>query len=307
MRALADRGLYIGITARTDPSLVESGELYPPKAVSAEERLRYYAAHFPVTEVDSTFYHPPSERNSELWAERTPPDFQFDVKAFRLLTLHATPTSDLWRDLRSALPREQVIKERIYARNLPPEFVLEALRRVLSALDPLQTSGRLGFLLFQFPWYVYPGRNGYGYLEFLADAIQDRRVGVEFRQPRWMDDRHRERTLAFLSEHHLIYVCVDEPQGFRSSVPPVAASTADLAAVRFHGRNTEAWEAPGKDPALRTAYDYRDDELAEWMPRIATLHEGGRPVHLLFNNVYRGAAVRNARALARLLTDRPEV
>jgi hypothetical protein len=88
-----------------------------------------------------------------------------------------------------------------------------------------------------------------------------------------MDDRHRERTLAFLSEHHLIYVCVDEPQGFRSSVPPVAASTADLAAVRFHGRNTEAWEAPGKDPALRTAYDYRDDELAEWMPRIATLHE----------------------------------
>jgi uncharacterized protein YecE (DUF72 family) len=307
VRSLAERGLYIGITAWTDRSLVESGELYPPTVTAAEERLRFYAGHFPITEVDSTFYHPPAQRNSELWAERTPPCFRFDVKAFRLLTQHPTPTSELWTDLRAALPPEQAVKERVYARNLPPEIVTEALRRVVSALEPLHASGRMGFILFQFPAYLYPSRAAFGYLERIATEVQGQRIGVEFRQRRWMDDQHRERTLAFLAEHHLVYVCVDEPQGFRSSVPPVAAATADLAAVRFHGRNTDAWEAPGDTPALRTAYDYRDEELAEWVPRIASLREGGRPVHLLFNNVYRGAAVRNARALARLLADHPEV
>lgn len=37
----------------------------------------------------------------------------------------------------------------------------------------------------------------------------------------------------------------------------------------------------------RYAYDYRPEELAEWVPRIRMLHEGGRPVHLLMNNLYR--------------------
>ncbi|NMH97433.1 DUF72 domain-containing protein [Pseudonocardia sp. K10HN5] len=297
----------MGVTAWTDRTLVESGELYPPTVTSPEQRLRFYAAHFPVTEVDSTFYHPPAERTSEVWAERTPPDFRFDVKAFRLLTWHPTPPSELWRDLREALPPEQARKERVYARDLPPDLVAEALRRFASALDPLQDSGRLGLILFQLPAYLYPSPVAFEYLAWVAAALQDRRVGVEFRQGRWMDAAHRARTLAFLAEHDLVYVCVDEPQGVRNSVPPIAAATADLAAVRFHGRNDEAWDAPGLTPAQRHAYDYRDDELAEWVPRIASLHEGDRPVHLLFNNTYRGYAVRSARALARLLAERPEV
>jgi uncharacterized protein YecE (DUF72 family) len=307
LRSLADRGLYIGVAAWTDRSLVESGELYPPTTTSAEERLRFYAAHFPITEVDSTFYRPPTQRNSELWTERTPPDFQFDVKAFRLLTWHPTPTSQLWPDLRAALPPEQAVKEWVYAYNLPPEILAETLRRVVTALDPLHISGRLGYILFQFPAYVYPSRAAFGHLAWIATHVQDRPVGVEFRQQRWVDDQHRENTFAFLAEHHLVYVCVDEPQGFRSSVPPVAAATADLAAVRFHGRNADAWEAPGVTPTQRHAYDYRAEELAEWVPRIASLHQGGRLVHLMFSNVYRGAAVRNARALARLLADHPEI
>ncbi len=106
MRRLADHGFYVGITAWTEPSLIESGELYPPLA-TAEQRLRFYATRYAITEVDSTFYHPPAERTVALWAERTPPGFVFDVKAFRLLTHHPTPLSDLWRDLRSELPAEQ--------------------------------------------------------------------------------------------------------------------------------------------------------------------------------------------------------
>jgi len=125
-------------------------------------------------------------------------------------------------------------------------------------------------------------------------------VGVEFRQRRWMDDAHCEETLDFLTRHGLVYVCVDEPQGFPSSVPPVAAATADIAYVRFHGRNRELWEARAVSPVERHAYDYGVEELAEWVPRIAAIHADGQPVHLLMNNIYRGYAVRNARTLARL-------
>lgn len=304
IRSLADDGLFIGITAWSEPSLVSSGELYPPTVKTAEERLRFYAARYPITEVDSTFYRPLVARTAAVWAARTPPGFLFDVKAFRLLTHHPTPPAELWRDLREALPAKQAAKSRVYARDLPPELLAEALRRFTAALEPLRSARRLGLALFQLPRYVYPSRTSFSYLEWVANEVQDIRVGVEFRQRRWMDDEHRDATVDFLARHGLVYVCVDEPQGFASSIPPVAVATADVAEVRFHGRNTELWQAPELSPAQRHGYDYRPEELAEWVPRIKALHQDGRPVHLLMNNVYRGYAVRSARTLARLLAER---
>ena len=57
------------------------------------------------------------------------------------------------------------------------------------------------------------------------------------------------------------------PQGFDSSLPPIAAATAeDLAMVRFHGRDPEVWEKKTRDAAERFRYDYSQDELREWVP-----------------------------------------
>jgi hypothetical protein len=36
-------------------------------------------------------------------------------------------------------------------------------------------------------------------------------------------------------------MAADEPQGFPDTLPPVAASTANVAEVRFHGRNSQTW------------------------------------------------------------------
>ncbi len=116
-----------------------------------------------------------------------------------------------------------------------------------------------------------------------------------------MDEAHRESTLAFLEEHHLSYVCVDAPQGFRSSMPPVAAATAPLAEVRFHGRNRETWEAPGIGAAERFRYDYSPAELQEWVPRVKALAEQAGRVHVLMNNCYADYGVKSARQLAMLL------
>ncbi|HSS09763.1 MAG TPA: DUF72 domain-containing protein [Acidimicrobiales bacterium] len=89
-----------------------------------------------------------------------------------------------------------------------------------------------------------------------------------------------------------------------SSVPPVAVATADVAEVRFHGRSSELWEAPGVSSADRHRYDYTRAELAEWVPRIGVLHEGGRPVHVLMNNCAEGFCVRSASPLAQLLAEK---
>jgi uncharacterized protein YecE (DUF72 family) len=75
----------------TDKSLIDCRCFYPPEAKTPEDRLRFYASRFPIVEVDSTFYGLPSEQNAALWVERTPPDFTFDIKAFRLFTVHQTP------------------------------------------------------------------------------------------------------------------------------------------------------------------------------------------------------------------------
>ena len=56
----------------------------------------------------------------------------------------------------------------------------------------------------------------------------------------WLNERNRDRSPKFLEEKGMACVCMDEPQGFASSAPPVAQVTADVAYVRVHGRNSEA-------------------------------------------------------------------
>jgi uncharacterized protein YecE (DUF72 family) len=304
VRRLADDGVLIGLTAWTQPAL--AGRLYPRTVTSAAARLHVYTRRFPITEVDATFYRPLAERTAVLWVARTPEGFTFDVKAFRLLTHHPTPRSVLWGDVRDDLPPEAAAKPTVYARDVPRELLTEVLRRFTAALEPLREAGRLGLVLFQLPRYVYPSRGSFGYLEWVANELAGTRVAVEFRQRRWMDDEHREATIAFLGEHELVYVCVDEPPGLASTVPPIAVATTDVAEVKFHGRNAALWAAPDVPPIERHRYDYRRDELAEWVPKILQLHDGGRPVHVLMNNCADGACVRNARALSRLLADQLE-
>src|SRR5438094_282885 len=82
--ALRERELLVGVTAWTEPTLVKSGLFYPDDVRSAEDRLRYYAAHFPITEVDATYYAPPAVNVAAAWARRTPEHFVFDIKAYRL-------------------------------------------------------------------------------------------------------------------------------------------------------------------------------------------------------------------------------
>ena len=299
----AKRGeVLVGISAWTEPTLIKAGTFYPNKTMSAEGRLRFYASQFPVAEVDSTYYSPPSERNSELWIERTPKDFVFDIKAFALLTNHPTRVESLYKDVREALPIELAAKGNVYREKLPRELVDEVWQRFRDALMPLHSSGRLGAVLLQFPQWFFPGAASRDYLDECATRLKDYQLAVELRHESWLSERNRERTLSFLQERRLAFVCVDMPQGFRSSLPPLAAVTCPaLAVVRFHGRNTKAWEGKSQTAAERFAYEYSQAELGEWVPRVDSLSREARETHVVFNNCYRDYATTNARQLASLL------
>jgi uncharacterized protein YecE (DUF72 family) len=294
--------VLIGITGWTEPTLVKDGSFYPKRSMTAEERLRFYAEQFPIVEVDSTYYAPPSERNAALWIERTPAHFTFNVKAYALLTNHPTKPGSLYRDVRERLPAEQAEKRNVYREQLPEELVDEVWQRFRDALMPLHSAGKLGAVLFQFPQWFVIGRKNKDYVVECAERLADYRIAVEFRHKSWLEERNRDETLSFLEKHQLPYVCVDMPQGFDSSLPPVAAATSsDLAVVRFHGRDPGQWTKKNVSAAERFRYDYSKEELEEWVPRIRELADSARETHVLMNNCYRNFAVKSARQLAALL------
>lgn len=292
----------IGTCSWTDPTLIESGRFYPIWARSAEACLQYYASQFGLVEVDSSYYALPSERTSQLWVARTEETFIFDIKAFRLFTQHPTPLTALPKDIGQALPLDVKEKVNIYQRDMPAELLSELWSRFEGALLPLDSAGKLGVVLFQFPPWFYPGKQQSDYILSCRERLPQYRIAIEFRHSSWVSDQNQERTLNFLRDNDLSFVCVDEPQGFRSSVPPVVAATSDLALVRFHGRNCEMWETKGISAAERFNYLYSQEELKEWVPRIKKLASVSSQLHVLFNNCHQDKAVVNARQV-RLMLD----
>ena len=293
--------ILVGTCSWTDPTLIESGRFYPEWARSAEARLQYYASQFPVVEVDSTYYALLNERTSGLWAKRTEDKFTFDIKAFRLFTQHPTPQSALPRDIRQSLPAELKEKANLYSRDLPDELTEELWSRFEQALLPLDSTGKLGVILFQFPPWFYPGNEQRDYILSCKERLPQYRIAVEFRHNSWLNQKNIERTLNFLRDNDLPYVCVDEPQGFKSSMPPLAEATSDIGLVRFHGRNREMWEKKGVTATERFNYLYSEEELKEWVPRIRELASKTRQLHVLFNNCYADKAVSNARQIKLML------
>ena len=285
--------ILVGTASWTDKTLLESG-WYPPEADTPATRLMHYASQFPLVEVDSTYYTPPNERNSQLWVQRTPPGFVFNVKAFSLLTQHPTKPSALYKDL-----RPEGATKNLYPKDLPATVIEQVWSRFLAALTPLHEAGKLGALLFQFPQWFPIGQRNKEYILRCQERAAPMRICVEFRNKTWMSEQNRAETLDFLRSYRVPYVCVDMPQGHASSVPPVVAATAELAVVRFHG-HSEKWTS--KDIYDRFGYEYSQSELAQWAPKITGLAAQAGETHVLLNNCYRNYAQANARQLADLLS-----
>jgi len=284
----------VGTAGWTDKTLIDSG-WYPDDASNPEKRLKYYASQFPLVEVDSAYYALPAERTAEAWAARTPEHFTFNIKAFSLFTQHPTRVRSLPTDLREDAGKAG--KDRIYLKDVDPQLTNEAWDRFLAALEPLRSAGKLGAILLQFPPWFPIGRANKQYIVDCAERVAPDRVCVEFRNRTWMTEGNQKETLEFLASHQLPYVCVDEPQGYPNSIPPVLAATSDLAVVRLHG-HSEHWDA--KSVQERFNYRYSDKELNSWAGNVKKLAADADETHVVFNNCYRDYAHVNAQRMESL-------
>jgi uncharacterized protein YecE (DUF72 family) len=290
-----------GTAGWTDASLVKSGLFYPKGATSAEARLRHYAEHFAVVEVDATYYSllPPSV--SERWLGWTPADFRFDVKAHPVLTGHPIDVARLPKDLAAALASAGFAERRGYADRMPPEIALEMERRFFDFVEPLERGARLGCVMLQLPPWARATRGNVRRLEGIRARYPEAPFSVEFRHPSWLEPARRDRVLAVLRDLRMSYVAVDEPNVAGGGVPPVTAVTNEaLALVRFHGHNDAGWHR-GASVAERFDYLYSEPELAAWAGPVREMGEGAARVHAIFNNCVRNYAVVGAKGLAVLL------
>jgi uncharacterized protein YecE (DUF72 family) len=295
--------IHVGTASWTDPTMTAAGVFYPSGADNAEERLNYYASQFPVVEVDATYYALPARRTAELWMERTPDDFTFDVKAHALMTGQPSELKRLPKELREELPPELLDKRRAYARDLPEAVRDRIWELFLDALTPLSSSGKLGAVFFQYPRWVFPSNEARDAIVEAHERLRDVPMAVEFRHASWLNEKNVDRTLRFLEKYEIPLVMVDAPPGMKSSLPAITAVTSPrLAVVRFHGRRIETWEASRIPVVERFRYLYDESELGEWVPRIREAAAQVRETHVLMNNCYANYGTTNAREIAAMLS-----
>lgn len=242
--------------------------VFYPDSVKPGNMLSYYAMHFPLVELDFSYYQMPNHKTIAGMERKTPDDFIFCVKAHRSMTHE-------------------------FSRN--PELDREAFRTFRTAMEPLQQNGKLGCILFQFPWGFKNTPENIHYLRFVRDEFPDSELVIEFRNADWI----RADVITFLKKESLGFCCVDEPD-LKGLLPKVVGATSKLGYLRFHGRNKEKWWK-NTQPWERYNYLYSRKELEEWQPKILKLSSATQRSFVLFNNCHAGQAVINARMLQELL------
>ena len=292
--------ILVGSASWTDKTLIDCGRFYSKGCKSAEARLRYYATQFPVVEVDSSYYGMPTPANAQLWAERTPPDFVFNVKAFRLFTGHQTSPIVLHKDIQQALGPD--VPKTLYYKDVPAEIRGELWRRFSEALEPLRQAGKLGAVHFQFAPWLLRNREGRAHVQECVERMEGYLLAVEFRHKSWFDGANAASTVAFEHELGVVHTIVDGPQGFANCVPDIWEVThPELALVRLHGRNYETWNHQGPASSSRFNYWYSAEELAALKPEILKTARKARKVHVVFNTNYEDQGQVNARLMRQLL------
>ncbi len=161
--------LYVGTSGWTYSNW--KGVFYP-RGVRQSDWLSHYAQQFDSVELNATFYRPPQESLLAGWNAKTPADFTFAVKAWRMLT-HQKKLRDCHDRLVDFLDRLAPLGRKAgpLLCQLPPSFPAEAAR-----LD-----------------------------DFLSAVPAGWRVTVEPRDASW----HEEAIAQVLARHNAAFCCFE--------------------------------------------------------------------------------------------------
>src|SRR5438128_5237694 len=236
----------------------------------AGDRLRWYAQHFDLVEVNSTFYSVPDPRMVERWCAATPDDFTFDVKLHQLLWFHSTSAKLLPPDLQSRAVSDAKGKVKT-----TPDIQEVVLKAFLRAMAIFRSFRKLGVLLLQLSPAFSPRKHQLSELEPLIGMLSEHDVAIEFRNRNWAIGDQLESTIDFLRRHRVIFVNVDAPASDHFTVMPSnvdEVTSPNAVYLRLHGRNAKAY-VTGKTVAARFDYDYNDKRIAEVAKRRKKLVE----------------------------------
>jgi uncharacterized protein YecE (DUF72 family) len=270
--------ILVGTASWSDPGFVER---WYPKKMPAGERLPWYAQHFEMVEVNSTFYSVPEPRMVQRWCAATPDDFTFDVKLHQLFSLHSTKAKLLPPDLQRRA--ETDAKGNVKS---TPSLQETLLKIFLRSMSIFRDAGKLGIFLLQLSPAFSPRKHELGELERLIEMLSDYDLAIEFRNRNWAVGDQLQATIDFLQKHHAIFVNVDAPVSDHFMVMPShvdEVTNSKVAYLRLHGRNAKAY-VTGKTVAARFDYDYSDNEIAEVAQRSRKLAREARQLHVIFNN-----------------------
>jgi uncharacterized protein YecE (DUF72 family) len=262
----------IGICSFADEGLLK--HWYPRGVSTPAARLGYYSERFDTVEVDSPYYHLPDPAVTGRWAQRTPPEFVFHVKAHATMTHHDEADQT------------------------------QAFREFRASLEPLELSGKLKGVLLQYHPSFKKSPEAKEELSRVRPLLEPLVPLVEFRHRSWLTEAEREDTLAFLESEGIAVVSVDAPPTRASNVlPTFAAATHSVAYIRFHGRNVKTWNIKAERSSDRFNWMYSPEELAEWVERIGRLRDDAGEVYAMFNNNRDDFAPRSAAILRGLLDE----
>jgi uncharacterized protein YecE (DUF72 family) len=270
--------ILVGTASWSDPGFVQR---WYPKKLSAGERLEWYAQHFEMVEVNSTFYSVPEPRMVERWCAATPNDFTFDVKLHQLFSFHSTPAKLLPPELQRRTEPDARGKVKS-----TPDLQEALLQIFLRSMSIIRGAGKLGVFLLQLSPAFSPRKHRLGELDRLIEMLSDYDLAIEFRNRNWAVGDQLESTTDFLEKHRAIFVNVDAPISDHFMVMPSdvdEVTNSKIAYLRLHGRNAKAY-ITGKTVAARFDYDYSDDEIAEVAERSTKLAREAGELHVIFNN-----------------------
>jgi len=270
--------ILVGTASWTDPGFVER---WYPKKMAAHERLAWYAQHFAMVEVNSTFYSVPDARTVERWCATTPDNFTFDVKLHQLFSFHSTQRKLLPPELQRIAQADAKGKV-----NTSPELRDALLESFLRPISILQSAGKLGVFLLQLSPAFSPRKHHLSELEALIEKFVDYQLAIEFRNRNWVVGDQLKSTIVFLRKRNVGFVNVDAPASDHFSVVPSELNeitNPNFSYLRLHGRDPKAY-LTGKTVAARFNYDYSGNEIEEVADRSRKLAQDAKDVHVVFNN-----------------------
>ena len=287
--------ILIGTASWSDPGFVER---WYPKKMAAHERLAWYAQHFEMVEVNSTFYSVPDARTVERWCAMTADNFIFDVKLHQLFSFHSTQRKLLPPELQRIVQTDAKGKA-----NKSPELQDALLESFLRPMSILQSAGKLGVFLLQLSPAFSPRKHKLSELEALIERLANYSLAIEFRNRNWAVGDQLRSTIDFLRRHRVAFVNVDAPAADHFSIMPPdldEITNSEFSYLRLHGRDAKAY-LTGKTVAARFNYDYSDKEIDELAERSRKLAGEVKDVHVVFNNNNLDYAPRAATRLKKVL------